>query len=298
MDLRNEIRMIESKSILTKLRKQDSFFGLSYNMNLYRGCQHGCIYCDTRSDCYGIGDISRIAVKKNALELLPKELKSKRKNKGTIGTGSMNDPYMPIEKELEHTRKALQIISDYKFPVHIITKSDLVVRDADILQDIAKTYAAVSFTITTFDDELSSKIEPNAPVSSLRFKAIEALSKQDIYVGITLMPLLPYINDTKENIETLMRCAKDVGASYVIPMFGLTMRGGSREYLYQSLEKDFFGLKEKYQKRFEEDYICNSPNYHTISNIHSELSAELQLPSKMKFYSPPLEDKQLLLFDS
>ena len=134
------IQYIETKSILSRLRQEDTWFGIKWNMNLYRGCQHACIYCDTRSKWYGIGDISTVSVKKNALDLLAKELLPKRKNRATIGTGSMNDPYMPIEKELQMTRRALQIIAQEKFPVHVITKSNLVAHDADILQDISKIY--------------------------------------------------------------------------------------------------------------------------------------------------------------
>ena len=233
------INYIEAKSILSKLRSKDPFFGITYNMNLYRGCQHGCIYCDTRSECYQIHDISVISVKKNALELLPGELNSKRKNKATVGTGSMNDPYMPIEKELEMIRKALQLIATYKFPVHIITKSDLVERDMDILQDISKTYAAVSFTITTASDTLSRQLEPFAPVTSKRFKAMEQLAAKGIYTGITLMPVLPFINDTTDNIESIIKGAKDSGASYIIPMFGVTLRKGSRDYFYKALDTTF-----------------------------------------------------------
>ncbi|HBN05534.1 MAG TPA: radical SAM protein, partial [Bacteroidales bacterium] len=173
----NSIKYIQAKSILSKLSHTDLWFGISYNMNLYRGCQHGCIYCDTRSECYGINDISQIRIKENAIELLQKELSSKRMQKATIGTGSMNDPYMPIEKEIRLTRKALELINKYKYPVHIITKSNLVERDVDLLEEISKTYSAVSFTITTFDDKLSNIIEPFAPSTSLRFKAIETLAK-------------------------------------------------------------------------------------------------------------------------
>ncbi len=292
----NDLNFIEAKTILSKLRQTDNFFGLTYNMNLYRGCQHGCIYCDTRSDCYGIGDISKISVKQNALKLLEKELASKQKKKGTIGTGSMNDPYMPIEKDLNLTRNALQLIAGKKFPVHIITKSDLVVRDMDILQDITKTYAAVSFTITTFDDELARKIEPNASSSSSRFKALESLAGKGIYTGITLMPLLPFINDTKENIENILKMGKDMGASYVIPVFGLTMRDNSRDYLYKSLDINFPGIKEKYQNCFGNKYICNSLNYDDLSSTYQKLSNKLELPYSMKFYSAKEESKQLSLF--
>ena len=255
-------------------------------MNLYRGCQHACIYCDTRSECYGIHDISTIAVKKNALDLLAKELPSKRRNKATIGTGSMNDPYMPLEKEIQLTRRALQIIASEKFPVHVITKSNLVARDADILQDISKAYAAVSFTITTADDSLAQKIEPNAPKTSERFKAMELLASKGIYTGITLMPLLPFINDRKENIEAIVKQAAASGASYIIPLFGVTLRKGSREYFYKALYQSFPGMKEKYQSRYGEQYECYSPNYSTLNNTFKEQCIKLGIQSRMQFYQP------------
>jgi len=288
------VRYIEAKTILSKLREKDSLFGLTYNMNLYRGCQHGCIYCDTRSECYGIKDISGISVKKNALELLRKELRTKRKNKGTIGTGSMNDPYMPIEKELQLTRNALAIVAQEKFPVHIITKSDLVARDIDLLQEISKVYAAVSFTITTTNDALSGKIEPQAPKSSERFKAMERLAGKGIYTGITLMPVLPFINDTKENIETLVKRAKNAGASYVLPIFGVTLRKGSREYFYKMLENNFPSLKRRYEISFGEKYICNSPDYKTLNHTFKALAKELGMKRKMQFYQPETYIQQSL----
>ena len=280
------MQYIEAKSILSKLRTNDPYFGISYNMNLYRGCQHACIYCDTRSECYGINDISNISVKSNALELLTKELRTKRKARATIGTGSMNDPYMPLEKELEITRQALQIIASEKFTVHVITKSDLITRDADILQDIAKIYAAASFTITTYDDNIAKTIEPFAPKSSDRFKAMERLSSLGIYTGVTLMPVLPFINDTRENIENIMKKAKDSGASYVIFMPGMTLRKGSREYFYNSLVHCFPGIKERYQSTFGEQYICNSPNYKILMDTFYDLSAKLNIETRMIFYQP------------
>ena len=153
---------INAKTILSAIKEgADTWFGLRYNMNLYRGCQHGCIYCDSRSACYRMDALDHIYAKENALALLEKELASKR-NKGTIGFGSMNDPYMPLESNYELTRGALKLIRDFRFPIHIITKSDLVVRDIDLIKKISSVYAAVSFTITTFDDELSSILEPYA----------------------------------------------------------------------------------------------------------------------------------------
>jgi len=286
-------RLIEAKSILSKLKETDSWFGLTYNMNLYRGCQHGCIYCDTRSECYGIHDISAISVKKNAIELLEKELSSRRRVKGTIGTGSMNDPYMPLEQELGHTRKALQVIASRKYPVHIITKSNLVTRDCDILQDISKTYAAVSFTITAPDDSLSRKIEPNAVPSSERFKAMAELAAKGIYTGITLMPVLPFINDTIENLERILYQAKEAGASYILPMFGVTLRKGSRDYFYRELDHNFPGMKNRYQQTYGDQYICSSQQYRLLNDRFMELTEQLNLSTSMKFYQPKAENEQM-----
>jgi len=280
------IQYIETKSILSKLREKDTWFGITYNMNLYRGCQHGCNYCDTRSECYGIHDISNISVKKNALELLVHELRAKRKNRATIGTGSMNDPYMPIEKELQQTRKALQIIANEKFPVHVITKSNVVERDTDVLQEISKVYAAVSFTITASDDALSRKIEPYAPLSSERFKAMKTLAEKGVYTGVTLMPILPFINDTKENITAIVKRAKDAGASYILPSFGLTLRKGSREYFYRALDDDFAGFREKYQSRFGERYECCSPNAGVLMDTFREECDKLGIERRMRFFQP------------
>ncbi|MCC8153660.1 MAG: radical SAM protein, partial [Tannerellaceae bacterium] len=274
-DSMEEINYIEAKTILSPLRKGDSWFGIGYNMNLYRGCQHGCIYCDTRSKCYRIGDISRIAVKKNAMALLEKELTVKRKKKATIGTGSMNDPYMPVEKDLQLVRNALEIISRFRFPVHVITKSSLIERDCDILQDISQTYAAVSFTITTTDNELAAKIEPGASLPAERLRAMEKLADKGIYTGVTLMPLLPFINDTTDNLESIIRQAVDAGASYILPAFGMTLREGSRDYYYQSLERLFPGLKMKYEHLFKSEYICNSPFSKDLLECFETLKSEL-----------------------
>ena len=290
------IQYIETKSILSKLRVVDTWFGIAYNMNLYRGCQHGCIYCDTRSECYGIHDISSISVKINALNLLATELRAKRKNRATIGTGSMNDPYMPIEKDLQQTRKALQIIAKEKFPVHVITKSNLVARDVDVLQEIAKIYAAVSFTITTADDSLAQKIEPNSPPSSERFKAMRLLAEKGIYTGVTLMPVLPFINDTQENILTIVNQAKESGASYILPMFGMTLRKGSREYFYRALDERFsgMGIREKYESRYGEQYECLSPTYSSLMSTFREHCNKLGIESRMRFYSPKVYQQPTL----
>ncbi|GAB1358887.1 radical SAM protein [Porphyromonadaceae bacterium] len=285
---------IVAKTILSKLKSADSFFGISYNMNLYRGCSHGCIYCDTRSECYGVGDISQISIKSNALELLHQELKSKKR--GTIGTGSMNDPYMEVEKEEEIVREALKVIVAHKFPVHIITKSNLVIRDADIIQEISSIYAAVSLTITTADDQMAKRIEPNAPSTSKRFEAMKELSKKGIYTGVTLMPLLPYINDSVVNVKTLLQRAADGGASYVIPMFGVTLRKGSRDYFYGALQREFPGIMNRYDATFGNQYECWSPHFKRLQECFLEQTERLGLARKMEFYTPRTDGEQLSLF--
>lgn len=286
---------IRAKSILSKLKDApDRWFGITYNMNLYRGCQHQCIYCDSRSECYRIDDFARIQYKENALELLQKELKSK-KERATIGTGSMNDPYMPVEREQELTRKALQLVSKSRFPVHVITKSNLVIRDIDILQQISKVYAAVSLTITTADDQLSRLIEPAASLSSERFETIRQLSQQGIYCGVLLMPVLPYITDQPENIVAIAEKAKIAGAKYILTSMGVTLRDRQRDFFYGKLDRHFPGVKEKYMARYKEQYGCPSPDSTVLSSLFEATCKKLGMPTKMEFYRAN-KPEQLSLF--
>jgi DNA repair photolyase len=286
---------IESKSILSKLKDApDPYFGISYNMNLYRGCQHQCIYCDSRSKVYGIDDFSKIRVKKNATSLLEKTL-TRRLKKAVIGTGSMNDPYMPVEKDEKLTRSALEIIARHNFPVHIITKGDLVVRDIDIIGEISKIYAAVSFTITTADDKLSKTIEPGAPATSDRFKALKKLSLAGIYCGVILTPVLPFITDSEENIRAIIHRSYESGASYVIAWMGTTQREGQREYFYKKLDSHFPGLKNQYTSRFGNAYNCPSPNSNYLYRIFQEQTNLYKLSIRMKFFQENLPG-QLSLF--
>jgi DNA repair photolyase len=198
----------------------------------------------------------------------------------------MNDPYMPIEKTVGITRKALEVIAANRFPVHIITKGDLVTRDIDVIQEIAKVYAAVSFTITTHNDELGRKVEPFAPATSKRYKAIEQLAKNGIYTGVTMMPLLPFINDSTENIQHIIKSASDAGAKYIIPMFGLTLRAGSRDYFYKALDAEFPLLKTKYDKTFGLRYECWSLQYHMLSQVFNHERSKQGIASRMEFYKP------------
>jgi DNA repair photolyase len=288
-------RTIPAKTILSKYKHADTWFGTTFSMNLYRGCQHQCIYCDSRSECYQLGDLADIRIKENALAILEKELKSKR-TKATIGFGSMNDLYMPVEKSEELVRGALKLLVRYRFPAHIITKSDLVVRDIDLLKHLSEIYAAVSFTITTARDELSRVIEPAAPVSSKRFEALNQLSEAGIYTGVTLMPLLPFINDSWEEVEALIVKSKEAGASYVLFSPGLTLRTGSREYFYDKLDAHFPGIKQKYISTFGENYNCNSTDANQLYSKAELLCRKLNLPLKMMFYQARIDQQMLLGF--
>ena len=161
---------------------------------------------------------------------------------GTIGFGSMNDPYMPVEKEYKMVRGALEIISKHEFPIHVLTKSDLVLRDLDLIREINKVYAAISFTVTTANDSLAAKLEPGAPRPTARFQAMEALAEAGILTGVTMMPILPFLEDDPEDIRQIVREAKNHGARYIIPAFGVTLRQGSRDYFYQKLDVLFPAL--------------------------------------------------------
>lgn len=277
------IKDIEAKTLLASHTKPDSWFGCKYNMNLYRGCQHQCIYCDSRSECYQIENFADILVKANAIDKLEEELSGKRK-KGVICFGSMNDPYMPIEKERKLTRQALEVIQKYGFPVHMLTKSDLVVRDIDLLAEIATSYAAVSFTITTVDDDLARNVEPGASLPSKRLIAMKKLADGGIYTGVTMMPILPFIEDTNQNIEAVIRQSHKYGAKYILPWIGMTLRDRQRAYYYQKLDTLFPGVRRKYEQAFGERYECNSPRIGELMELTKRLCKELGIAMKMEKY--------------
>ena len=225
-------------------------------MNIYRGCEHGCIYCDSRSRCYNMNHaFEDIEVKINAPELLEQALKHKRK-RCMIGTGSMSDPYMPLEKELKLTRKCLEIADKYNFGFTLITKSDLVLRDLDLLKKInEKTKCVVQMTITTFDDELCRIIEPNVCVTSRRIEVLKILHENNIPTIVWMTPILPFINDNEENIMNILKACKKAGV-YGIMTFGigLTLREGDREYYYEKLDSYFPGLKNRYIRKYGNSY--------------------------------------------
>ena len=231
-------------------------------MNIYRGCEHGCIYCDSRSRCYNMNHaFEDIEVKINAPELLEQALKHKRK-RCMIGTGSMSDPYMPLEKELKLTRKCLEIIDKYNFGFTLITKSDLVLRDLDLLKKInEKTKCVVQMTITTFDDELCRIIEPNVCVTSRRIEVLKILHENNIPTIVWMTPILPFINDNEENVMNILKACKKANV-YGIMTFGigLTLREGDREYYYEKLDSYFPGLKNRYIRKYGNSYELKVPD--------------------------------------
>ncbi|MFC2078973.1 radical SAM protein [Candidatus Bipolaricaulota bacterium] len=290
------IKEVKAKTLVSRISGIDSIFGLDYNLNLYRGCQHRCIYCDSRSRCYGIDEFDRdVLVKVNAIELLEDELSRKRK-KGIIGTGSMNDPYMPLEEEVELTRRTLETIADYRFGVHVITKSDLVVRDIDILQKIARVSAAVSLTITTADDALAKVVEPGAPPSSARFRALRQLHEAGIETRVALMPILPFIEDSWENVSAIIEEAHRCGVKVVIPWFGMTMRDRQRAYFYSRLDESFPGLRTRYKTAYRQDYSCPAPDAEGLYKRARALCESLGITTQVQPLLSPTA-KELRLFD-
>ncbi len=279
------MREIRAKTLLSRVPQPDQWFGLMYNMNLYRGCQHQCIYCDSRSECYRIDDFADIQVKTNAIDLLRRELATKRV-KGTVGTGSMHDPYMPLEEKVGLTRRALGVLSEFRFPVHVLTKSDLVLRDLDALTRIARVHATVSFTVTTANDELAAKTEPCAPPPSARFRAMRKLSSAGISTGVTMMPILPFIGDSVENVAGIVERASEAGASYIVPWFGMSLRDRQRAYYYEKLDVSFPGVRERYERRFGDQYYCSALNARELDRAFVDACAKRGLSTSIPRYEP------------
>ena len=233
-----------------------------YGMNIYRGCTHGCIYCDSRSKCYQFTHpFEDVEVKRNAPELLEQALKAKRQ-KAMIGTGSMSDPYMHCEEELKLTRKCLEIICRYGFGAAIQTKSDRILRDIDLLEEINKrAKCVVQITLTTWDDRLCRIVEPNVCNTKRRVEVLEEMRRRGIPTVVWLTPILPFINDTTENIQAILEaCAQAQVKGIICFDMGLTLREGDREYYYAALDRHFPGLKERYIRTYGNAYEIPSPD--------------------------------------
>ncbi len=248
------MHFVEAKSLLSGGRGH-------WGMNVYRGCSHGCVYCDSRSTCYRFSHaFEDIEVKRNAPELLEAALRSKRQ-KGMIGTGSMSDPYMHCEEQLGLTRKCLEIIYRYGFGAAVQTKSDRILRDIDLLDAInQRSKCVVQMTLTTFDSRLCRVLEPNVCDTQRRIEVLEAMQKRGIPTVVLLTPILPFINDTAENIQAILEACAQTGVRGIICFdMGLTLREGDREYYYAALDRHFPGLKEKYIRTYGSAYELPSP---------------------------------------
>ena len=285
------MHFVDAKGILTA---NNGFNG----MNIYRGCSHGCIYCDSRSRCYQFTHpFEDIEVKQNAPELLEKALSSKRK-KCMIGTGAMSDPYMHCEEQLGLTRKCLKIILRHGFGVAIQTKSDRILMDIDLLDEINReTKAVVQMTLTTYDDELCSIVEPNVCNTKRRIEVLEEMQKRGIPTVVWLSPILPFINDTEENIRAILEECIRVGVKGVICFgMGLTLREGDREYYYAALDKHFPGLKRKYIERYGNAYNLPSPNERQLFKIFHEIcsaNSMMSTPDECFRYLNELPEREI-----
>ena len=275
-------------------------------MNLYRGCTHGCIYCDSRSRCYQINHrFEDIEVKENALELLEDALRRRRKP-CMIGTGAMTDPYIPLETKLEYTRGALLLIEKYGFGAALQTKSARVLRDLDVLRRINnKTKAVVQMTLTTADEDLCKIIEPNVSTTRQRAETLKTLGDNGIPTIVWLCPILPFINDTPENIKSVLEMCAEAGVKGVICFgMGLTLREGNREYFYSKLDEFFPGMKERYIKNFGYSYEVNSPRhtelmklFHDFCRKNKMLHSNEEIFSWMNSFEEKSEYTQLSWFD-
>ena len=291
------MHFVDAKGILT------SNNGM-HGMNIYRGCSHGCIYCDSRSKCYQFTHpFEDIEVKQNAPELLEKALRSKRK-KCMIGTGAMSDPYMHCEEELGLTRKCLEIIKKYEFGLAIQTKSDRILRDIDLLDEINRAAkCVVQITLTTYDDDLCQILEPNVCNTKRRIEVLEEMQKRGIPTIVWLTPILPFINDTEENVTSILEECARVGVKGIIDFgMGLTLREGDREYYYAALDKHFLGMKQRYTQRYGNAYELPSPNAKVLQGILRRICKEngmLSNPNDCFSYMNELPDKyqQMSLFD-
>lgn len=296
------MEFIPAKNIVTRT-KSSEWFGMEYNMNIYKGCCHGCIYCDSRSNCYRIDRFDEVRAKENALQIIRDDLRRKVK-KGVIGTGSMSDPYNPFEKEMVLTRHALELVDAFEFGIGIATKSDLIMRDMDILSSI-KDHSPVlcKVTVTTMDEKLDSWVEPHAPSPERRMMAVAALRDAGIFSGILLMPVLPFLEDTEENVLEVVEAAHTAGANFIYPAFGMTLRENQRIWYFEKLDEIFPGqdFARRYREAFGNNYQCTSKNARRLWNIFAERCEEYKILYRMKdiihAYKGNYGDSQLNFLD-
>ncbi len=288
------MHFVEAKSLLSRQN----------GMNLYRGCAHGCVYCDSRSACYHFTHaFEDIEVKQNAPALLEEILKKKRQ-RIVISTGSMSDPYQPCERELQLTRRCLELIDRYGFGASVLTKSDLVLRDVDLFERINwRAKSVLQMTLTVADDRLSRILEPNVCTSTRRYEVLKEFQARQIPTVVWMTPILPFLTDTEENLRRILDCCFDAGVKGIVCWnAGLTLREGDREYYYRALDRHFPGLSEQYRRLYGNAYELNSPNSAALIRLfHTECEQRgvLHDPDACFRYIAELPEKQpqLSLFD-
>lgn len=277
----SRMEILKTKTIMTKSNQGNRWFGIDYHMNLYKGCPFGCIYCDSRCEAYHIENFDEVRIKENALEILEEELKSKGL-KGVVSFGTLSDPYNPEEKELELTRNALKLIAKYKFGVSIDTKSDLILRDVDLLQEISEyNNVIIKISITTYDDELARKLEPNVITSTKRFQVLKILRQNNLYAGVLMTPVLPFLTDTEENITNMILKSKESDAKFIYTKMGMTLKTNQRDYYYKALDVLYPGLKEDYIAVYGSKHICNSLHYRHLMELYLKMCSENNILTDM-----------------
>lgn len=309
--------LLNNKNRIERKRNLEGSYAMHYvtvkgilsaknGMNLYRGCSHGCIYCDSRSNCYQMEHIFEdIEVKENAIELLENTLKHKRK-KCMIGTGSMTDPYIPLEMEIGNVRKALSLIYKYGYGFTVITKSNRIMRDIDLLQKInQRTKCVIQMTLTTYDEDVCQKIEPNVSTTAERLEVLKQMRDAGIPTVVWLTPILPFINDTEENISGILDMCIEADVYGVICFgMGLTLRDGNREYFYKQLDRLYPGMKEQYIRYYGNQYMVSSPNNASLMRLFHEKCEQAgivhnneQIFQFLQTFEEKSTNKQLSLWD-
>ena len=293
---------IPAKHILIR-SKSTAWFGTDHTVNLYRGCCHGCLYCDSRSDCYRNPNFDRVTAKADALRILRDEL-ARKVRPAFIAMGAMSDPYNPFEEELLLTRHALELIDAYDCGVSVDTKSDLIVRDIDLYQSIqAHSPVICKLTITTVDEDLAAKVEPRAPSPARRLAAVRSLAQAGLFCGVLLMPVLPFLEDRPEQVLSVVDRSADAGAKFIYPGFGVTMRQGQREYFLRELDRAFPGehLSRRYLARYGDRYRCPSPRARELWEVFAARCRErgllYQMPHIVSAATRGYGDRQLTFFD-
>ena len=293
---------IPAKHILIR-SKSTAWFGTDHTVNLYRGCCHGCLYCDSRSDCYRNPNFDRVTAKADALRILRDEL-ARKVRPAFIAMGAMSDPYNPFEEELLLTRHALELIDAYDCGVSVDTKSDLIVRDIDLYQSIqAHSPVICKLTVTTVDEDLAAKVEPRAPSPARRLAAIRSLAQAGLFCGVLLMPVLPFLEDRPEQVLSVVDRSADAGAKFIYSGFGVTMRQGQREYFLRELDRAFPGehLSRRYLARYGDRYRCPSPRARELWEVFAARCRErgllYQMPHIVSAATRGYGDRQLTFFD-